>query len=67
MKRSIIAAVTAAALGLSGCASDGSVNWNAVGAVTLGVGAAALGADEVLDAVYSQPTVVVVCRPYWRC
>lgn len=63
MKKAIVIAL----LLLSGCASDGSVNWNAVGAVTLGLGAAALGAAEVLNAVYSQPTVVVYCRSYWRC
>jgi hypothetical protein len=64
--KKLLAATIAATLALSGCASDGSVNWDAVGAVTLGIGAAALGAAEVLSDAYA-PTVVVVCRHYWRC
>ena len=51
----------------SGCAYDGSVDWGAVGAITLGIGAAALGAAEVYEDIVSPPTVVVVCRGYWRC
>jgi hypothetical protein len=55
------------AVALSGCAYDGSVDWGAVGAITLGIGAAALGAAEVYEDIVSPPTVVVVCRGYWRC
>ena len=57
---------------LGGCNSDGSVNWNTVGAVSLGIGAATLGAAEAYSAAnrpvyYYNPPVVVVCRPYWSC
>jgi hypothetical protein len=65
--KNLIAAMVVATLALSGCAGDGSVNWDAVGAVTLGIGAAALGAAEVYENIVSPPTVVVVCRGYWRC
>jgi hypothetical protein len=44
---------------LSGCASDGSVNWDALGAISLGIGAAALGAAEVYENVVSPPPSVV--------
>jgi hypothetical protein len=55
-----------ATLALSGCNYDGSVDWGTVGTITLGIGAAALGAAEVYGDIVSPPTVVVVCRGYWR-
>lgn len=64
MRKLILIIGTVAAL--SGCAPDGSVNWDAVGAVTLGLGAAALGAAEAYEDVVSPPRVVVFCRG-WRC
>jgi hypothetical protein len=58
--------ILATTVALSGCMSDGSVNWDAVGAVSLGLGAVALGAAEAYSSAVSPPTVVVVCHR-WSC
>jgi hypothetical protein len=44
-----------ALISLSACATDGSVNWDAVGNTVAGIGAVALGAAVIYQAAHQPP------------